>query len=328
MDEKVSIIVPVYNVEKYLDKCIESIVNQTYRNIEIILVDDGSPDKCPEVCNEWAKKDDRIKVIHKENGGLSSARNAALEIAQGDYITFVDSDDWIENDMIQSMLTCAAKNDADIVCCGFYFDNVDTTGHLQKFEKAEYENEEIVLNLLLDNIRPEVCSKLYSAELINQFRFDESIKYAEDLPFNFYLMLKAKKLCCTGMLFYHYLLNSGNSITTAYITDARANSWKMFNGFLKTCKGNKELETAVIYRFTVYTFAILSRVMNVEEFSEKYFNEIVEALLEHKSEILNNSLISNKHKKAIYLLSFNKIAFKTSYKFTEFVSRVVNWLKA
>ena len=128
MDEKVSIIVPVYNVEKYLDKCIESIVNQTYRNIEIILVDDGSPDKCPEICNEWAKKDDRIKVIHKENGGLSSARNAALEIAQGDYITFVDSDDWIENDMIQSMLTCAAKNDADIVCCGFYFDNVDTTG--------------------------------------------------------------------------------------------------------------------------------------------------------------------------------------------------------
>ena len=93
MDEKVSIIVPVYNVEKYLDKCIESIVNQTYRNIEIILVDDGSPDKCPEICNEWAKKDDRIKVIHKENGGLSSARNAALEIAQGDYITFVDSDD-------------------------------------------------------------------------------------------------------------------------------------------------------------------------------------------------------------------------------------------
>ena len=328
MDEKVSIIVPVYNVEKYLDKCIESIVNQTYRNIEIILVDDGSPDKCPEICNEWAKKDDRIKVIHKENGGLSSARNAALEIAQGDYITFVGRDDWIENDMIQSMLTCAAKNDADIVCCGFYFDNVDTTGHLQKFEKAEYENEEIVLNLLLDNIRPEVCSKLYSAELINQFRFDESIKYAEDLPFNFYLMLKAKKLCCTGMLFYHYLLNSGNSITTAYITDARANSWKMFNGFLKTCKGNKELETAVIYRFTVYTFAILSRVMNVEEFSEKYFNEIVEALLDHKSEILNNSLISNKHKKAIYLLSFNKIAFKTSYKFTEFVSRVVNRFKA
>lgn len=205
MDEKVSIIVPVYNVEKYLDKCIESIVNQTYRNIEIILVDDGSPDKCPEICNEWAKKDDRIKVIHKENGGLSSARNAALEIAQGDYITFVDSDDWIENDMIQSMLTCAAKNDADIVCCGFYFDNVDTTGHLQKFEKAEYENEEIVLNLLLDNIRPEVCSKLYSAELINQFRFDESIKYAEDLPFNFYLMLKAKNFvvqgCCFTIIF-------------------------------------------------------------------------------------------------------------------------------
>ena len=95
----VSVIVPVYKVEKYLDKCIESIVGQTYENLEIILVDDGSPDNCPTMCDEWAQKDSRIKVIHKENGGLSSARNAGLDACTGDYIGFVDSDDWIEPDM-------------------------------------------------------------------------------------------------------------------------------------------------------------------------------------------------------------------------------------
>ena len=94
-NEKISIIIPVYNVEKYIDKCIDSIVNQTYQNLEIILVDDGSPDNCPKMCDEWAKKDDRIKVIHKANGGVSSARNVGIEQAQVEYICFVDSDDYI-----------------------------------------------------------------------------------------------------------------------------------------------------------------------------------------------------------------------------------------
>ena len=96
---KISVIVPVYKVEKFLDRCVESIVGQTYENLEIILVDDGSPDNCPSMCDKWAEKDSRIKVIHKENGGVSSARNAALYAATGDFIGFVDSDDWIEPDM-------------------------------------------------------------------------------------------------------------------------------------------------------------------------------------------------------------------------------------
>ena len=100
----ISVIVPIYKVEKYLDECIESIVNKTYRNLEIILVDDGSPDKCPEMCDQWAKKDERIRVIHKENGGLSSARNAGLDVATGDYVGFVDSDDFIERDMYEKKI--------------------------------------------------------------------------------------------------------------------------------------------------------------------------------------------------------------------------------
>lgn len=95
-DPLISVIVPVYKVEKYLDECVESIVNQTYRNLEIILVDDGSPDNCPQMCDDWAKRDARIRVIHKENGGLSSARNAGLDVCTGEYISFIDSDDWLE----------------------------------------------------------------------------------------------------------------------------------------------------------------------------------------------------------------------------------------
>ena len=123
----ISVIVPVYNVEKYLDKCVQSIVNQTYKNLEIILVDDGSTDHCPALCDEWAKKDERIQVIHKKNGGLSSARNTAIDVISGEYVIFVDSDDWIDLDMIASMLEFAETNDADIVSGGFYFESTDGT---------------------------------------------------------------------------------------------------------------------------------------------------------------------------------------------------------
>ena len=112
---KISVIVPVYKVEKYLDKCVESIVNQTYKNLEIILVDDGSPDNCPAMCDEWAEKDERIRVIHKENGGLADARNAGMDIATGDYIGFVDSDDWIEPNMYEVLLKNALCMDSATV---------------------------------------------------------------------------------------------------------------------------------------------------------------------------------------------------------------------
>lgn len=119
----VSVIVPVYKVEDYLDKCVKSIVAQTYENLEIILVDDGSPDNCPSMCDSWAQKDSRIKVIHKENGGVSSARNSALDAAAGDYICFVDSDDFIEPNAVGYMLENIG--DADVIQCSFSYDYLD-----------------------------------------------------------------------------------------------------------------------------------------------------------------------------------------------------------
>lgn len=116
---EVSIIVPVYKVEKYLDRCIESLIAQTLSDIEIILVDDGSPDNCPSLCDRWAKKDSRIKVIHKENGGLGFARNSGLDIACGEYVGFVDSDDFVKHDMYEALYSAAKNEDADIAMCGF-----------------------------------------------------------------------------------------------------------------------------------------------------------------------------------------------------------------
>ena len=129
---KVSIIVPVYKVEKYLRKCIDSIINQTLKDIEIILVDDGSPDNCGKICDEYAAKDTRIKVIHKENGGLSSARNAGMEVAEGEYIGFVDSDDWIESDMYMTLWQKAKDINADLVNSDYFRNNDRIKTNIQK----------------------------------------------------------------------------------------------------------------------------------------------------------------------------------------------------
>lgn len=314
MNCKVSVIVPVYNVEKFLDKCVGSIVNQTYSNLEIILVDDGSPDNCPAICEEWAKKDSRIKVIHKENGGLSSARNAGLDIFTGEYVMFVDSDDWIDENTVEIFIQTSENETADIVCGGMCFEYMNDTHSALQIQNASYKGEEIARNLLLDNIRPEVCGKIYLRDLIRQFRFDEKIRYAEDLHFNFYLMMKANKLVAIDFPSYHYLQNSGISITSPYITDARAASWQMFDGIFKTVRGNKGLEDAAVYRFTIYTFAVLSRVLSSKEFRKKYFSQITFALLQYKNKILNNELVSKKHKTALKILAINKNLYLTLYK--------------
>ena len=141
MDKKVSIIVPVYKTEKLLHKCVDSIISQTYGNIEIILVDDGSPDACGKICDEYAVKDDRIRVIHKENGGQSTARNAALDICCGDYIMFVDSDDTVRSDAVESMLSAAMRHGKDIALCyAAYYNGFKIT------EKGGYYKELTVVD--------------------------------------------------------------------------------------------------------------------------------------------------------------------------------------
>ena len=200
----VSVIVPIYNVEKYLEKCIESIVNQTYKNLEIILVDDGSPDNCPAICDEWAQKDSRIKVIHKKNGGLSSARNAGLEVSNGEYISFVDSDDWLDENTFEELLE---NNDeqADFISFGL-LEEFDTETHQKlRADTVLYNQNEIFSNILNDNgIAGYACNKLFKRSIIGDDRFDETLMSCEDIDFCVRIAMKCRYVLHTDSKFYHY----------------------------------------------------------------------------------------------------------------------------
>lgn len=208
-----SIIVPVYKTEKYLVKCVESIRNQTYKNLEIILVDDGSPDNCGEICDNFQLVDDRIQVIHKSNGGLSSARNAGLKIASGDYVTFVDSDDYVEIDIYEKLINILETNQCDIVTMQFREVNGDYVsvdcmeipeGYLGIHNGGWY-----LQRMCERKISESVCSKIFKKEcLINQ-KFDET-KLNEDFLFLSKLSLSNIKIFVTNYVGYNYLQNNGS----------------------------------------------------------------------------------------------------------------------
>lgn len=215
---KISIIVPIYNVEKYLDKCIKSIVNQSFKNLEIILVDDGSPDNCPAICDEWTKKDYRIKVIHKENGGLSDARNAGLSVASGDYIAFVDSDDYIEPDMYAKLLNVALDNNCDIVSCNLrmvYENDINSIANNDTGEVIYYSTEDTMSSLIDDKIRQVVWNKLYKADVIKGILFDVG-KYHEDEFWSYKAIGNAKKIATIDYTGYNYLQRSGSIMGNSY----------------------------------------------------------------------------------------------------------------
>ena len=206
----ISIIVPIYKVEKYLSKCVESIVHQTYENLEIILVDDGSPDRCGKMCNEYAAKDSRIKVIHKINGGLSDARNVAIDIAKGEYITFVDSDDYVLPDYIESLYVNLKKYDADISVS--LLKTVNEKGVLGTEQKAYYDcalsvKEAMDAMFYQQMFDTQACCKLYKARLFEHIRYPIGLLF-EDLPTTYKLILKSKRIAYTNRQDYMYLLRS------------------------------------------------------------------------------------------------------------------------
>lgn len=212
----ISIIVPIYNVEQYLRRCVDSIINQTYQNIEIILVDDGSPDNCGKICDEYAKQDQRVKVIHKPNGGLSDARNVGIENSQGDYLMFIDSDDWIELNSCDYLLDLSHKNNSDIVIFGVndVYDNGVTIpsrkGYIGLTEKQDiikcmsYKPGEYgVFNY--------VCNKFFSARLFDGIKFPVG-RLAEDQGTTYKLIHKANRIFVTDYHLYNYF-QRGDSIS-------------------------------------------------------------------------------------------------------------------
>lgn len=216
---KVSIVVPVYNVEKYLDRCIESLVNQTLKDIEIILVDDGSPDNCPEMCDEWAKKDDRIVVVHKENEGASYARNTGIELSKGEYIAFVDSDDYVDKNMYDDMVMTADRYNCDMILCDVLKETADeqfTFSHniREGYYSKKQLIEEYYPNLLMTNsvdfpATISHCAILFNNKFMhkNGFRY-EKIRYSEDLLFGAIAIYNANSFYyMKGKAYYHYVYN-------------------------------------------------------------------------------------------------------------------------
>ena len=203
-NELISVIVPVYNVERYLKKCLDSIINQTYKDIEIILIDDGSTDKSGNICDLYALKDNRIKVIHKVNGGLSSARNTGLEVATGKLIGFVDSDDYIKAEMYEKLKENMDTYKSDIAFCTFYKKNrynSKINNNIPKYKEGLYKDKDKFINL--KNISSVTWNKLYKKEIFKDIRYPEG-KIFEDIAVICDIADKAKKISYTNEPLYYY----------------------------------------------------------------------------------------------------------------------------
>lgn len=215
----ISIIIPIYKVEQYLDECVTSIINQTYKDLEIILVDDGSPDSCPQMCDEWAKKDARIKVVHKKNGGLSSARNAGLKVATGEYIGFVDSDDYVDETMYEDLMRVMNLNEKTMVVSSPIIRNTDGVFTPYKVGTYDYKDEDTIsfaeyMKLFLGmNMDATVWNKLYKREFI-QTMFREG-RNNEDYLFMFYnvkYFFNSNKLLAVSAHAHYYYRDNAQSI--------------------------------------------------------------------------------------------------------------------
>lgn len=213
----ISIIVPVYQVEEYLPQCIESILDQTYTNLEIILVDDGSKDKSGQLCDEYAKREQRIRVIHKQNGGVSSARNAGLTIASGEYIGFVDSDDWIEPEMYEALYNAMEYN-TNIAVCNYYYDDVGKERMVMCGKEGKLNTCSALEMLVSDETPNYAWNKLYHKEIFKRIVFPQGKKF-EDVAVMYLLFEKAETVCFVNKSLYHYRYRKSGIIGQKSVSD-------------------------------------------------------------------------------------------------------------
>ena len=280
----ISVIVPVYKVEKYLEKCIESVLKQTYTNLQIILVDDGSPDNCGKICDEYAKKDSRIEVIHKVNGGLSDARNVGIAKAKGKYIGFVDSDDYIKEDMYEILINLIKEYDADVSICNLY-DVIDGKEYIRNNENGiqEYSRLEILKEVLLDkNIQSYAWNKLYKKELFDEIKYPIGKKY-EDIGTTFYVFEKCNKIVVTSKPEYYYLKRSDslvNNVTESTVLDYTD---IIIQRYLYTQKNIEELRKYNNYYLAKTLITAHNDIENLENISEEMqqrYKKLYELVLE------------------------------------------------
>ena len=254
---KISIIIPVYNVEKYLERCVNSVLAQTFADFECILIDDGSLDNCHVICDEFARKDERIKVIHQENRGVSAARNAGLDIAQGEWIGFVDSDDWCDPGMYEFLLDNALKHKADISICGYrtVTENNIVRNFMKNHPKLIMNRKEALQKLCINKyINAVPWNKLINKKLFlyenKILRYDEDIKYAEDRLLLYFLFKRANKIIYFPQVYYNYFKRS-DSVNMLHIKKGlTSESMTMFDAYQKMLQ--VETDKAIRYRILTH----------------------------------------------------------------------------
>ncbi len=326
MKELISIIVPVYNVSGYLHRCVDSILVQTYKNLEIILVNDGSTDDSGIICDNYALIDPRIKVIHKDNGGLSSARNAGIEIAQGKYLGFVDSDDWITPDMYEHLYIILMQNQADIsisacVRCKSIQEGNNLVLTQKTFSTTIYSQEEYIKKFMkIDSqtIEYYAWNKLYKKELLTKEQYPVG-KTAEDVLGTYKALLKANKIVQSDKITYFYYINP-KSITASFSSEKASDLLYVWDSVLELSKNNSiYFQWANLNKIRI-DFTILTNVA-----ISKNYNDLIIKDFEFISSILSR-LKSNKK----ILLKMNISLFRKFLIFTfcldyYFSSRIMNF---
>lgn len=268
INPKISIIVPVYKVEKYLNRCLESIIAQTFTDWECILIDDGSPDNCGKICDEYAKKDERFIVIHQENAGVSAARNAGLDVAKGDYISFVDSDDWVESIFLEVQYNDIVSRDYDVCICGFV-------------GKGKVINRELsVIEAKKNLFTPKgflgfPFLKIINSQKIQGLRFDPSITYCEDTDFFYRLFSKCNKILWTDKPLYYYE-NNPNSVTRGIgFTSQVQSKFDTIEKLYYTEKNRIIRHSILCYNILAHYWACYLHIMyKRDSFDENYKNAI------------------------------------------------------
>lgn len=275
MDQKllVSIIIPVYNVQQYLIRCLDSVVGQTYSNIEPILIDDGSTDGSGEICDEYQKKDSRFKVIHQSNGGVSAARNCGLDNCNGDFIMFIDADDWVENNYVEELLKLALVHTGKCCFCECYIEKEDGTKDVyNKGKRGELSplQDEFWANIF----RFMLWKGIYPKCIIDEIRFEADIYRSEDYLFVFKCVKNCNGFISTNNLLYHYLIREGSACHSGF--DDRAYSeiiaWNRILDLFKDAK--KALQHGKVY-YVQMCWRILKSNYNNAAFRKKYYKSII-----------------------------------------------------
>ena len=298
--ELISIVIPIYNVEKYLNRCLETIVNQTYKNLEIILVDDGSTDNSGIICDEYAKNDKRIKVYHKKNGGSSSARNYGIKKANGKYIGFIDADDYIDLDMYQVLYDSCKKHNCDIAWCNKYIENEKEKYREQSIyeHSAKLTQKKAYELILLSDAS--LCDKLFKKEIFDDIKFIEGSLYEDIMPLC-YAMNKSEYVYFINKAKYHYIQRSGSNVHHFDLRklDYTKNA-NLFRKFVLDRYSDLNEVTDAYYILVLCTL-ISDMFDDRKKYKEKY-NDQINELKSYKKSYLKNKYIPKSKKVMCFMI--------------------------